>query len=344
MTSDDEIELGTNLYENACLGVLPKVRGLLGRGANVNFTDIKSGCTALTFASGNGHVDVVGAILNHEGVDVNMKDKNGDTALIEASRMGHLQVVLALLNHNGVDMNVINNFGWTALTSASEYGRVEVVRALLNHEGVDVNIKNFFGRTALDEARIRAEDDVVRILEARLAMDRRKRNAEEVESRPREEDEQNRCEEAALYQDLGKKRRRRERSNRKTAGSGALQRVTGDPRRRNENCPSSDDADIEQDRRNLRHVMETASADPVELSLAYIKRCIKKDYDGKPMKLGSGGFGDVFLAEDSCLPKKFAVKMIRPTPCDQDTIEELQKKFQTELSVSSVLCVTFIQR
>ena len=114
--------------------------------------------------------------------------------------------------------------------------------------------------------------------------------------------------------------------------------MADDPPYRNEKSHSSDDAEIEQDRSKLLHVMRTTSADPVELSLEYIERCIKKDH-----KLGSGAYGDVFLAEDCHLPKKFAVKMISPTKCDQDTIEEIRKSFRTELSVSSVLSVVFTQ-
>ncbi|KAI2502797.1 serine/threonine kinase [Fragilaria crotonensis] len=45
-----------------------------------------------------------------------------------------------------------------------------------------------------------------------------------------------------------------------------------------------------------------------------------------------GAFGDVYLAEDSRLTKKFAVKMISPTLCDQDTIEEMRRSFRRELS------------
>ncbi|KAI2494578.1 serine/threonine kinase [Fragilaria crotonensis] len=95
-----------------------------------------------------------------------------------------------------------------------------------------------------------------------------------------------------------------------------------------EKRPSSTDVALEKDQKLLLHVMNTSSADPAELSLDYIEQCIKKDH-----KLGSGSFGDVFLAEDSRLPKKFAVKMIRTnTKCDEADIKEMRRSFQMELS------------
>jgi ankyrin repeat protein len=368
---------GSMMYNHACAANLDSVRDLLRRGANVNFRDIDTGSTALSAASYKGYIHVVRALLEREGVEVNSQNNDGHTALIRASWIGCVDVVGALLEHDGVDVNIQNNLRWTALTYASFYNHKDVVRALLNHVGVDVNIKDSYGftalmyacyhgyvevvrallqhervevnitndngDTALEVARSCAKSDVVHLLEKHIRMKLKKRIAEE-ELRPREEDELNRLQDAEPKQDMEKKRRRQEWFNRNTAGIGAAQQVTDDPNRRNENCPSSDDAEIEQDQDKLREVMKTPSAEPLELTVEYIVRCIKRDSDGKSIKLGSGAFGDVLLAEDSCLPKKFAVKMMRPTSCDQETIEEFRKTFQTELSVSSVLCVILSQR
>ena len=153
------------------------------------------------------------------------------------------------------------------------------------------------------------KDDVVRLLE--------KHN----------EKKQNRRENVERKQAM-KKPLQQKLLNSNFAGSGAEYLMTDDP---HENCPPSDDAEIVQDRIMLLDVMNSPSAKPVELSLEYIQRCIKKDH-----KLGSGAYGDVFLAEDSHLPKKFAVKLIRPTHCDQGTIENIRKSFQRELSVRSL--------
>lgn len=66
--------------------------------------------------------------------------------------------------------------------------------------------------------------------------------------------------------------------------------------------------------------MGAPSAEPVALSVQYIQRCLTSQ------NLGSGIFGHVFLGEDSRLSKKSAVKSIRPSRCDQETIKEYRKK------------------
>ena len=258
--------------------------------------------------------------------NVNSKNEVGDTALIDASHGGHVEVVRALLNHDGVDVNVKNNLGWTALIIASGYGHLEVVRALLNHDGVDVNVKNKYGVTALDMARQNEKDDVACLLEEHMAQEKHR---EEEERKFREEEERKRQRDAEHKQAPEETRRRQELLNRKPARCGAKR-----PPRQNQNSQSSADAKIEQQRLILLHVIITTSADPVALPLVYIEQCIKKDH-----KLGAGAFGDAFLAEDRCLPKKFAVRMIRPTQCDQDAIKECRKIFQREVSVSSALSV-----
>jgi hypothetical protein len=262
-----------NLIDCAFYGNHKQVRAKLQAGDNVN-AQRDDGITALFFASQEGHLKVVRALLQHNEVDVNLQKTNGATALYTASQNGHVDIVQALLQHGKVNVNLRFHTGSTALYVACQNGHVKVVRALLQHDKVDVNLQCTDGSTAFDVARTKKNHDIVRLLKEHV-----------------------------------------ERKN--PAGK--------------ENSPSSYYAKIQQDRRKLLHVMKTTYADPVELSLAYIERCIKKDH-----KLGSGAFGDVFLAEDSHLPKKFAVKMIRPTLCDQGTIENIRKSFRRELSVSSL--------
>ncbi len=85
----------------------------------------------------------------------------------------------------------------------------------------------------------------------------------------------------------------------------------------------------------LGNAMTTRMADPVELSYQYIKRCLTN------RKLWSGASGDVFLAEDSRLPKKFAVKMIKFSERSDGPNDDNLKSFQKELSVRSAFFIEY---
>ena len=212
--SDSELiqdSLDSELIQYAKKGNLDMVLDLLHRGTNVNAKDNLLGKTALMCASENGNLEVVRALLDHEGVNVNVRCNSGHTALMYASAFGHVAVVHALLNHDGVAVNAESNYdgtalivasrcgrlevvralslhdgvavnvkdehGYTALIAASEKGHLEVVRALLNHEEVDVNAKNKLDRTALDLAIKEKKDDVARLLIEFLRRNRDERDS-----------------------------------------------------------------------------------------------------------------------------------------------------------------------
>jgi ankyrin repeat protein len=94
------------------------VARLLGEGRDVNEAD-GSGCTALMFASEEGHVEVVRLLLARKGVEVNKSKQNGATALMFASYRGHVEVVQLLLARQGVEVNMTKSDGFTALMIAS---------------------------------------------------------------------------------------------------------------------------------------------------------------------------------------------------------------------------------
>ena len=48
------------------------------------------------------------AVLDQDGVDVNIKNDNGNTALICASIRGHLDVVRALLDRDRMEVDIQN--------------------------------------------------------------------------------------------------------------------------------------------------------------------------------------------------------------------------------------------
>jgi hypothetical protein len=88
-------------------------------------------------ASNNGHLDLVGALLE-AGADPNMaRSDTGCTALIAAAVKGSLEVVRALLAAS-VDPNTArSDTGCTALIAAASYGSLEVVQYLVAN-GADV--------------------------------------------------------------------------------------------------------------------------------------------------------------------------------------------------------------
>ena len=158
------MNLDSQLIRNAIRGNLNGVHDCLRRGANVNAQSKHFGYTALNYASEKGNLDVVRALLYHEGIDVNIQDDNGETALISASLNGHLDPVRALLNHDEIDVNIKNDDDRTALICASENGHFGVVHALLDHNGIDVSIRDIYGDTILTNASKRGRLEVVRAL------------------------------------------------------------------------------------------------------------------------------------------------------------------------------------
>ncbi|KAI2512192.1 serine/threonine kinase [Fragilaria crotonensis] len=276
------------------------------------------GSTALIAASWHGHLEVVRALLKHHRVDVNILNNDGNTALIAASWNGHLEVVRDLLDHHRVDVNILNNVGNTALITASWNGHLGVVDALLNHDRVEVNIKGEYGSTALIAASWHGRSDVVRALLNKDGIDVHIRNndgATALESaRKTANVEVVRLLKEHMAHAEGRNATEQKRALEET------HRLQEEPR------PPRFDMTLDTDQKLLLKVMNTTSADPVELSAEYIQRSITD------RKLGSGAFGDVLLAEDNHLPKKFAVKRINLERCDEGTINNIRDSFQKELS------------
>ena len=88
-------------------------------------------------------------LLNHSGMDVNMRYESGLTALMHSLRHPlHEKVIL----------------GGTVGRCIVERRRVDIVRALLNHSRVGVNAKDADGRAALMFAARDLAEGVVQLL------------------------------------------------------------------------------------------------------------------------------------------------------------------------------------
>ncbi|KAI2500615.1 serine/threonine kinase [Fragilaria crotonensis] len=275
------------------------------------------GATALYIASYCGHLEVVRELLQHDKVDVNLQCPDiGATALYIASQEGHLEVVRELLQRDNVEVNLQRTSGSTALIMASHNGHLEVVRNLLQIDNVDVNLQQTDGSTALYMASQEGHVEVVRELLQHDKVDVNAKNkygstALFIASH---------CGHLEVVRAL-LQHDKVDMSLKDTSGKTARDVATIDE--------VVNAFDEHENRKSLCNVMTTCKAEPVELSHHYIKLCITE------RKLGSGAFGDVFLAEDRDLPesKEFAVKMIKLSRSsdspDEKNLESLQRELST---------------
>ncbi len=315
-------------------GTLKVVRLLLKKdGVDVNFPRQTDGATPLYIASQGGNENVVQALLKHSEVDVNAKrDSDGATALHIASQLGCVHVVSELLENDDVEVNVPMNRDVTALFQASQAGHDNVVGLLLEKDGVNVNFpRKPDGATPLYIASKRGRLKVVKKLvedskvEVNAVRDSDGATALHIASQEGYEKVVD-----ALLQHRNVQVNLKDKSE-KTARDVA----SGDAVLTVFNNYEDRLRAIEQDRKHLKNVMTAVAGNPVELSYQYIERYITKP------KLGSGAFGDVFLAVDSRLPKKFVVKMIKLSERSDGPNDENLKSFHTEFSVCCVFCIVW---
>ena len=140
------------------LKTLRVLRVLINEDINVANHD---GVTALMYASGNGHLDVV-KYLREAIADFDAEYDNIATALMYASHKGHLEVV-KYLHTTKADVNFAQDDGTTALIRASNQGHLDVVK-YLHLAKADVNATHYDGTTAMMLASRKGHLDVVTYL------------------------------------------------------------------------------------------------------------------------------------------------------------------------------------
>jgi ankyrin repeat protein len=80
---------------------------------------IRTGATALIYASSRGHEEIVKLLLARPEININHADKDVDTALTIALDKGHVEIVKLLLSRPEININHADNTGATALIYAS---------------------------------------------------------------------------------------------------------------------------------------------------------------------------------------------------------------------------------
>jgi len=181
---------------------LTNIESLLKSGADSNYASAVHGVTALHLAAQEGHVGIVGTLVNAGG-DVNKTRDDETSALQLASERGHDLVVLklvdsganvnygrpgdgetalhaacrrgqstvaAILINAGCHINSVRRDGWSALQLACRQGHVETVRVLLDG-GVNITQANHINRRAVDAlyiARSFKQSAIVALLEEKI--------------------------------------------------------------------------------------------------------------------------------------------------------------------------------
>ena len=154
------------LHAVASLGLVEVVAALLEmKGWDINAAGWMGG-TLLTWAAERGQETVVKMLLERKDVNPDQPDThNNRTALGWAAALGHLRVAKLLLERKDVNPDHIDTGGGrTPLSMAAQNGREEIVKFLLERKDVNPNYADGFSRTPLAWAALRGHEGVVKML------------------------------------------------------------------------------------------------------------------------------------------------------------------------------------
>ena len=129
---------------------LPLFQKILGMIHNVNAVT-NGGSTALMLAARYNHLDLVKALMNHPGIDVNVQDRDNRTALHVAVYENHPDIVAQLLSDYRIKYRLKDNYNRTPLKLAIGWGRHECADLLKRHEKLSSKIKRGLKRVGLGE-------------------------------------------------------------------------------------------------------------------------------------------------------------------------------------------------
>ena len=104
--------------------------------------------TALMLAAQKGHLEMIGILLKHPSIGIDVQDAYGATAMLLAVREGHCDIVERLLKVNANIEIVDFQEGRSALRCAAERDSAKIVELLLRHNA-DPNVKDREGGTAI---------------------------------------------------------------------------------------------------------------------------------------------------------------------------------------------------
>ena len=79
------------------------------------------------------HLDMVTALMNHPGIDVNAQCRSDNTALHLAVAGNHPAIVAQLLSDDRIDCSLKDEYNRTPLKAAIEFEHDECVKLLREH-------------------------------------------------------------------------------------------------------------------------------------------------------------------------------------------------------------------
>ena len=124
---------GNALHQAAEEGCrLPLFHRILGMIHNVN-AGKNDGTTALMYAAGYNHQDMVTALMNHQGMDVNVQNRDNFTALHCAVGNNRPAIVAQLVSDDRVDTSLKTYYGTPLKHAIVLPGRAECVKILREH-------------------------------------------------------------------------------------------------------------------------------------------------------------------------------------------------------------------
>ncbi|CAG9984015.1 unnamed protein product, partial [Clonostachys byssicola] len=145
--------------------MLPSDLRIFEKGADVNKMD-RYGRTPLSYASLNGHMDVIN-LLTDAGARVDSKDEFGGTPVSYALCCGHTAVADQLMK--GAQIDSVDKILQDLLFSTAEKGEDLIVERLLEN-GAAIEVVDSNGRTPLSWAAAGGHEAIVKLLVDRRAM------------------------------------------------------------------------------------------------------------------------------------------------------------------------------
>lgn len=118
----------------------------------INANNLYEGNTPLTMALIQDSRDVVNALLQMDGIDINAQNKKGQSPLHLAAGKGNKEVVETLFFRNDIEVNLQDGLKKTPLHYAASRGHREIVEILLDAPRINWKILDSYRNTPLHSA------------------------------------------------------------------------------------------------------------------------------------------------------------------------------------------------